>query len=81
MGKFSNKRKTEIVLGSFQDGVVITQLCRKHGISRSTFYRHKKLVLEAITSSMQKKDRGQQGKKGRNHSTLLLKNHYRCRFK
>ena len=48
MRRLSDYRKTELLLMSLRDGVNVTRFCQKYGISRSTYYRHRKQVLEAI---------------------------------
>lgn len=48
MRRLSDYRKTELLLISLRDKVNVKSFCEKYGISRSTYYRHRKQVLEAI---------------------------------
>lgn len=41
--------KLKVVLESLEANAVITQLCERRGISRSTFYRSKRLLEVAAT--------------------------------
>lgn len=56
----SNSEKVKLVLSSFRENVVITAFCEEHRVSRSTFYRWRKLVLDGLSTLMI-------GKKGLSH--------------
>ncbi len=58
--KISNSEKVKLVLSSFRENVVITAFCEEHRVSRSTFYRWRKLVLNGLSAFMI-------GKKGSSH--------------
>ena len=78
MKKLSDSERLKLVLSSFQEGVVVTSLCRKYGISRSTFYRSKSRVVGAFVALMVRKK-----KVKRRHSPVegSGKKRYRCRIK
>ncbi len=44
----TNLQKLKVVLDSLQENAVVTRLCIQQGISRSTFYRWRKLVLVGL---------------------------------
>jgi len=44
----SNLDKLKLILASLQENATITKLCAAHGISRSTFYRCRKLILVGL---------------------------------
>lgn len=46
----TDSEKLEFVLSSFQRDVTIAQHCAKHGVSTSTFYRWRKLVLAGLAT-------------------------------
>ncbi len=44
----SNLDKLKLILASLQENATITKLCAERGISRSTFYRCRKLMLVGL---------------------------------
>jgi hypothetical protein len=48
MKKLQDYKSVEMVLTSFQKGVVITEHCKKYEVSKSKFYRDKRVVMESI---------------------------------
>jgi len=82
--KLSDISKIKIVLESFQEGTVITHLCKRHGISRSTFYRTRKSVVTTFSMLMsrtQDRLKRQSVKRKNANGTKYRKSQYRCRFK
>ncbi len=49
---FSEKEKVELVLASMKDGVVVTDFCTQHKISRSTFYSWKKALINYLAKGV-----------------------------
>lgn len=52
---FSESEKLKLALGSFNEGIVVTKYCAKHGISRSVLYRSRKELLNLLSELLQKK--------------------------
>src|SRR6266446_604618 len=68
-------QKLKVVLDGLQENMVVTTLCVEQGISRSTFYRWRKLVLVGLEVLFAKnKNLLQDSKVSRAH-----KRRYRCR--
>lgn len=81
MHKLSNRRKIEIVFRSFQKDAVITDLCKKHGISRSTFYRYKNCVLEVIAKLMVSRKKPLRKERTKKQTQAVQKHYYWCKLK
>jgi transposase-like protein len=52
---YSDLEKVTLVLGSMQEGVVITDYCNYHRISRSAFYTWRKAILKQLATGLSQK--------------------------
>ncbi len=50
----SNDQKLLLVLKALLTDAVITQFCKQHGISRSSFYRKRKALLTRLSEGSRK---------------------------
>lgn len=56
-GKFSDIAKIEIVLASFNKSSSVDEICKRNGISRSTFYVWRRAMLTYLSESVASKRR------------------------
>lgn len=52
---FSDTEKVEYVLASTKEGVVISDFCKRHGLSRSAYYTWKKDLLHWLSNGVKGK--------------------------
>jgi transposase-like protein len=79
--RLSDFKMLEIVFSSFQGNVKVADLCQKHGISRSTFYRKKNCVLKAIVALMVSKEKSVGREQVSKRRKISTKSCHRCKFK
>ncbi len=53
--KFSEPERLKLALASFNEGIVVTKYCAKHGVSRSALYRFRKELLGRLADLPRKK--------------------------
>ena len=55
---FSDTEKVKVVVRGLQSEVIVTRFCAEQGISRSTFYRWRSLVLKGLSTFMSVSQKG-----------------------
>ncbi len=52
---FSDAEKVEYVLASIKEGVVVSDFCKRHGFSRSAYYKWKRSLFHWLSSGVSHK--------------------------
>jgi transposase-like protein len=80
----SEAEKLQLVFSSFQSDLVVTKFCKEHGISRTSLYRWRRLVLDGLSALFTVNKRPTHGRNAsHSHKQGLMRrtSHYKCRFK